>query len=372
MSLNLRRDEDLPDPRPAPPDAPTLHGYVQPAELARTLSDDYPHLLPAPAADTPSFVDTVLDLLRPYVPIADGGFVVLVSSKHPRLIGEAQGLAPAPAFRLAPVERLVGRIFVVTNLLTNGYSCSLVAEEDVDVPSILVRLIELGLGNYPTFIGDLASGYGTWCPDGAHDDSRLDRIPLIEDTGAEPTTTATVVGEIDRLTAEWAVGGTMPPVWEDEERFVVATDAEKQLAETLYPVLRQRFMNTHRVHVEYNVVRGRTDVTLARLPGAVDAPESWVVGVDVVASYRAAPPGVPGPLPTVMEANEEALRRGIAATDVYRTVVPGARPICCAFDMQQEDDGGALIERIAEEARCRGVLMRRWVIPNQSRPSAAA
>lgn len=369
MSLRLPDDAHLPD-RPSE----KRIGYTQPERLEAAVVEEVGELVPSDAKEPPGFVDEALNFLRRRLSTAGAqptGLVVIVSAVYPRVVAEAFDMKEVPGFRFSNTVPLAGRLFVGSNLLAQVFEQEIGCSDPAEIFKLLKTI---GLGDRPALIVDLSATDAIWCPTGAGDDATAAPVPLWETVPAEPSTPDALVESVEEFVATWqATPGIHPGVWADEASFVVAGDAEKQIREILFPIVRQRFRATHIIRCEDHIVDGRSDISLTtREPVVGSVREVSLLGITVIGTFFAPRFAGQPPMRLVREDNEEIIERGLAAAEEYCTLTGCRTPTWFAFDMQQADDSGRLVAGCQPSAQSRRVQLRRCLVPNRSRTTVTA
>jgi hypothetical protein len=364
VSFIIPSDDDLPEHRTSSDARRTAdETEVQ----RRTVEDELGRLPPSASQDVEAFYAAASEYLRArLLPASASGtegvqLAILVAATHPRAEGERLQLERVRGLRYSATEPVSGRLFIVSRSLSDAYSLEAACSDPAEAFRLLA---EHGLEGMPAIIADLARGTVIWCPLGTDGEDVL--IDLRAEGAEEPDAEA-IRSSIDAFHAEWSLAPRAhPAVWFDEESFIAAANAEERLQSVVFPVLHQRFRRSHVVRREYDVVEGRSDLSLtARTPNR----GSYVIAITAL---RSAAPGSPGagPLAIAAEENRRLVEQGLRDTGIYRETMTCSGILFCLFDMQRDDDGGLLVRAFEDRAGEQAVEVRRYLVPNRFRAAA--
>jgi hypothetical protein len=366
-------DEGLapPLPRQAPPaDA----GYTQPGLIEATARAEAMRLPPSAARDPETFLVAAMEYLRARLArVAEAGesvtgLVVLVQAEYPRQEGEEREMERIRGFKFSQSVELAGRVLVVSGTLSDAYAAPLQCN---DVGAAFGELSNIRLATHPALLVDLGARTAVWCPFGTDEEEAAEPLSLEpEVVGAERPTLEAIRESIQRFHTNW---NRMPEahagVWQDEPEFVPALGVENRIQAMLFPVLWERFRNSHVVRREDSGVPGLPALSLTGRDGDRGRDVS-VVGIGVVSSIR--PTTRVGEPPQELGAEESvrAIEDGINGAVWYREEFGCSTTLLCLFDMQRVDDGGRLIVTLREAAAARYVELHRYLVPNRARPAS--
>lgn len=363
-------DEGLAPPL-HPHSAQTGAGYMQRGLIEATARVEAMRLPPSAASDPETFLVAAMDYLRAHLARAAeigetvAGLVVLVQAEYPRQEGEARRMERIRGFKFSESVELAGRVFVVSGTLSDAYAAPLVC---TDLGAAFNELSNIRLAMRPALLVDLGARNAVWCPFGIDQEEAAQQLSLEPEVHTGTQTLEAITESIERFHANWT---RMPDahagVWHDEPAFVPAQGVENRIQAMLFPVLWERFRDSHVVRREESGVPNLPALSLTGRATEGNRDVS-IVEIGIVSSIQ--PAGRIGEPPRAV-AEEESIRaieQGIAGAVWYREEFGCSATLFCLFDMQREDDGGRLIGTLREDAAARHVELQRYLVPNRVRP----
>jgi hypothetical protein len=364
-------DEGLAPQLPEQPRREAPGGYTQVPALQVTVDEETPYLPPAAAGEPNAFYVAAVEYLRWRLARASqrgediSGVVTFVQVEYPRLDAEPRHMERVPGFKFADDVDLIGRLFVVSGSLSDAYAAEVAR---ANVGTAYVAVDELRLADRPAVIADLATGEVIWCPMGTAREDNSRRLPIQPEPAQLGESTLTIIqSTLEQFHAGWfGYPEAHLSVWADENRFVPAPDVEPKIQGLLFTVLWSRMRDTHIVRKEDTVIDGRYDLSIAARPGS-GAVGTTVVGIGVLRSMQATALFGGPPVPVGRAENEHVIESGLHTAEYYKTSLGCTEVTWCLFDMQQADDGGALVVAFEAGARARNVFLQRLLVPNRAR-----